>query len=96
MGLRTNIAVLKNAAEAIGAALQSQKQYHQPTLFLMGKLQLYQSQDRYRDFTIFPKAEIVEIKGAWALAPCRTATTFFKTFDSVVGIGFPIFIFSYT
>ena len=37
LGLRINVAVLKNAAEAIGAAIQSQKQYNKPTLFSMGK-----------------------------------------------------------
>ena len=65
LGLRINVAVLKNAAEAIGAAIQSQKQYHQPTLFLYGENSNYINPMTDTEILkYFPKAEIIEIKGA--------------------------------
>ena len=65
LGLRINVAVLKNAAEAIGAAIQSQKQYHQPTFFLYGENSNYINPMTDTEILkYFPKAEIIEIKGA--------------------------------
>ena len=80
LGLRTNIAVLKNAAEAIGAAIQSQKQYHQPTLFLYGENSNYiNPKTDIEILQYFPKAEIVEIKGAGHWLHAEQPLLFFKT-----------------
>jgi pimeloyl-ACP methyl ester carboxylesterase len=79
LGLRTNIAVLKNAAEAIGAAIQSQKQYHQPTLFLYGEHSNYiNPKADIEILQYFPKAEIVEIKGAGHWLHAEQPLLFFK------------------
>ena len=80
LGLRTNIAVLKNAAEAIGAAIQSQKQYHQPTLFLYGENSNYINPKTDTEILkYFPKAEIIEIKGAGHWLHAEKPLLFFKT-----------------
>ncbi len=79
LGLRTNIAVLKNAAEAIGAAIQSQKQYHQPTLFLYGEHSNYiNPKTDIEILQYFPKAEIFEIKGAGHWLHAEQPLLFFK------------------
>tara|TARA_B100001059_G_scaffold44533_1_gene36889 strand:- start:10960 stop:11730 length:771 start_codon:yes stop_codon:yes gene_type:complete len=80
LGLRTNIAVLKNAAESVGAAIQSQKQYHQPTFFLCGEHSNYINPKTDKEILqYFPKAEIVEIKGAGHWLHAEQPQMFFKT-----------------
>lgn len=80
LGLRINVAVLKNAAEAIGAAIQSQKQYHQPTLFLYGENSNYINPMTDTEILkYFPKAEIIEIKGAGHWLHAEKPLLFFKT-----------------
>ena len=80
LGLRINVAVLKNAAEAIGAAIQSQKQYHQPTLFLYGENSNYiNAMTDTEILKYFPKAEIIEIKGAGHWLHAEKPLLFFKT-----------------
>ena len=80
LGLRINVAVLKNAAEAIGAAIQSQKQYHQPTLFLYGGNSNYINPMTDTEILkYFPKAEIIEIKGAGHWLHAEKPLLFFKT-----------------
>ena len=79
LGLRNNIAILKNAAEAIGAPIQSQKQYHQPTLFLYGENSNYINLKTDTEILhYFPKAEIVEIKGAGHWLHAEQPLLFFK------------------
>ena len=80
LGLRINVAVLKNAAEAIGAAIQSQKQYQQPTLFLYGENSNYINPMTDTEILkYFPKAEIIEIKGAGHWLHAEKPLLFFKT-----------------
>ena len=80
LGLRINVAVLKNAAEAVGAAIQSQKQYHQPTLFLYGENSNYiNPMNDTEILKYFPKAEIIEIKGAGHWLHAEKPLLFFKT-----------------
>lgn len=80
LGLRINVAVLKNAAEAVGAAIQSQKQYHQPTLFLYGENSNYiNPMNDTEILKYFPKAEIIEIKGAGHWLHAEQPLLFFKT-----------------
>lgn len=66
VGLRVNIAVLKNAAEAIGAPISSQNTFQYPTLFLYGEYSNYinPQNDRETILKAFPKAELMQIKGA--------------------------------
>tara|TARA_B100001057_G_scaffold250349_1_gene250599 strand:+ start:3337 stop:4107 length:771 start_codon:yes stop_codon:yes gene_type:complete len=79
LGLRTNIAVLKNAAESIGAAIQSQKQFYQPTFFLYGEHSNYINPKTDTEILqYFPKAEIVEIKGAGHWLHAEQPLIFFK------------------
>ena len=80
LGLRTNVAVLKNATEAIGAAIQSQKKFHQPTLFLYGENSNYINPMTDTEILkYFPKAEIIEIKGAGHWLHAEKPLLFFKT-----------------
>ena len=80
LGLRTNVAVLKNAAEAIGAAIQSQNQYHQPTLFLYGENSNYINPKTDTEILqYFPKAEIIEIKGAGHWLHAEQPLMYFQT-----------------
>ena len=80
LGLRINVAVLKNAAEAIGAAIQSQKQYQQPTLFLYGENSNYINPMTDTEILkYFPKAEIIEIEGAGHWLHAEKPLLFFKT-----------------
>ena len=80
LGLRINVAVLKNAAEAIGAAIQSQKKYNKPTLFLYGENSNYiNSKTDIEILQFFPKAEIVEIKEAGHWLHAEQPLLFFQT-----------------
>ena len=80
LGLRINVAVLKNAAEAVGAAIQSQKQYHQATLFLYGENSNYINPMTDTEILkYFPKAEIIEIEGAGHWLHAEKPLLFFKT-----------------
>ena len=80
LGLRTNIAVLKNASEAIGAAIKSQNQYYQPTLFLYGENSNYiNPKTDIEILQYFPKAEMIEIKGAGHWLHAEQPLLFFKT-----------------
>ena len=81
LGLRVNIAVLKNAAEAIGADIESRNAFPQPTLFLHGELSNYinPQTDRESILQYFPKAEILEIKGAGHWLHAEQPKIFFDT-----------------
>lgn len=81
LGLRVNIAVLKNAAEAIGAKIESRNAFPQPTLFLHGELSNYinPQTDRESILQYFPKAEILEIKGAGHWLHAEQPKIFFDT-----------------
>ena len=79
LGLRWNIPVLKNSAEAIGAAIESQNAFSQPTLFLHGEFSNYFNplSDRKSILQYFPRAEILEIKGAGHWLHAEQPKTFF-------------------
>jgi esterase len=81
LGLRVNIAVLKNAAEAIGADIESRNAFPQSTLFLHGELSNYinPQTDRESILQYFPKAEILEIKGAGHWLHAEQPKIFFDT-----------------
>lgn len=66
LGLRINIEVLKNSGEAIGKAVNSDKIFEKPSLFIIGTNSDYVdiSTDYEMIISYFPKAEIFEIKGA--------------------------------
>ena len=67
--LRINLDVLKNSGEAIGEAINSDKMFNNPTLFMIGANSGYvdKSFDYKMIVSFFPKAEILEIKevGHW-------------------------------
>ena len=67
--LRINLDVLKNSGEAIGEAINSDKRFNKPTLFMIGANSGYvdKSFDYKTIVSFFPKAEILEIKevGHW-------------------------------
>ncbi len=81
LGLRNNIAVLKNASETIGAAIESQNSFHQPTLFLYGGNSNYINPQTDKEMILeyFPKAEIIKIKGAEHWLHAEKPQLFFKT-----------------
>ena len=81
LGLRVNIAVLKNAAEAIGAPIESQNTFSQPTLFLHGEHSDYINPptDKAAILNAFPKAEIIEIKGTGHWLHAEQPKAFFDT-----------------
>ena len=81
LGLRVNITVLKNVAEAIGNAIESQNSFHQATLFLYGgnSNYIYLPTDREMILQYFPKAKILEIKGAGHWLHAEQPKVFFKT-----------------
>ena len=81
LGLRVNIGVLKNAAEAIGAAISSEKTFPEPTLFLYGEHSNYINPpaDKESILEAFPKAELKEIKGAGHWLHAQQPQTFFDT-----------------
>lgn len=81
LGLRVNIAVLKNAAEAIGAAISSEKTFPEPTLFLYGEHSNYINPITDKDLIseAFPKAELKEIKGAGHWLHAEQPLLFFRT-----------------
>ena len=66
MGLRINIEVLKNSGEAIGQAVNSDKVFDKPTLFMIGSDSNYveKSIDYHMITSYFLKIEMIEIKGA--------------------------------
>ena len=66
LGLRINIEVLKNCGEAVGQAVNSDKVFDKPTLFMIGSNSNYvdKSIDNYMITSCFLKTEIIEIKGA--------------------------------
>ena len=79
LGLRFNIAVLKNTGDNIGAAIESQNAFHQPTLFIYGGNSNYINPKTDREISeYFPKAEIVEIKGAGHWLHAEQPQLFFK------------------
>ena len=63
--LRINLDVLKNSGEAIGEAINSNKNFDNPTLFMIGANSGYV--DKNLDYktivSFFPKVEILEING---------------------------------
>jgi len=81
LGLRTNIAVLKNAAEAIGASIESQNAFQQPTLFLYGEHSNYINPQKDKDMILryFPNAEILAIKDAGHWLHAEQPKAFFET-----------------
>ena len=81
LGLRTNIVVLKNAAEALGAAISSEKTFPEPTLFLYGEHSNYINPITDKDLIseAFPKAELKKIKGAGHWLHAEQPVLFFRT-----------------
>jgi len=81
LGFRNNIAVLKNVAEDIGAAIKSQNSFHQSTLFLFGGNSNYINPETDKEMILqyFPKAEIMEIMGAGHWFHAEQPQLFFKT-----------------
>ena len=70
---------LKNAAEAIGAAISSEKTFPEPTLFLYGEHSNYidPPADKESILEAFPKAELKEIKSAGHWLHAEQPQTFF-------------------
>ena len=66
LGLRINIGVLKNSGEAIGQAVNCDKIFDKPTLFMIGSNSNYvdKSIDNYIITSCFLKTEMIEIKDA--------------------------------
>ena len=66
LGLKINIEVLKNSGEAIGQAVNSDKVFDKPTLFMIGSDSNYveKSIDYHMITSYFLKIEMIEIKGA--------------------------------
>ncbi len=87
LGLRPNIAVLKNAAESIGASIASDKQFVKPTLFLQGENSNYINTDSDRqDITrLFPKANITSIKKAGHWLHTENPRDFFDSLTTWLG-----------
>ena len=87
LGLRPNIAVLKNAAESIGASIASDKQFVKPTLFLQGENSNYINTDSDRqDITrLFPKANITSIKKAGHWLHAENPRDFFDSLTTWLG-----------
>lgn len=81
LGLRPNIAVLKNAAEAIGAVIKSENQFPKPSLFLSGENSNYinPSKDTTMILDSFPRAEVTEIKNAGHWLHAEQPKYFFET-----------------
>lgn len=81
LGLRPNIAVLKNAAEAIGAAIISENQFSKPTLFLSGANSNYinSTSDKTAISHYFPRVQFTEIKNAGHWLHAEQPQYFFKT-----------------
>jgi pimeloyl-ACP methyl ester carboxylesterase len=87
LGLRPNIAVLKNAAESIGASIASDKQFVKPTLFLKGENSNYINTDSdLQDITrLFPKANITSIKKAGHWLHAENPKDFFDSLTTWLG-----------
>jgi esterase len=86
LGLRPNIAVLKNTAQAIGAAIDSQKPFLQPTLFLSGENSNYITpQDRETILRLFPKAQIQTLPNAGHWLHAEQPQLFFNTLTRWMG-----------
>lgn len=81
LALRPNIAVLKNAAEAIGTVIKSENQFPKPSLFLSGGNSNYinPSNDTIIILDSFPKAEVTEIKNAGHWLHAEQPQCFFET-----------------
>ena len=77
LGLRINIAVLKNAGEAIGEALPAGHRFEGPTLFMRGERSTYidPATDAAEINRFFPSAELVTVPAAghWLHAENPTA-----------------------
>ena len=66
LGLRINIEALKNSGEAIGQAVNCDKVFDKPTLFMIGSKSNYvdKNNDNHMISSYFLKTEMIEIKGA--------------------------------
>ena len=66
LGLRINIEALKNSGEAIGQAVNCDKVFDKPTLFMIGSKSNYvdKSNDNKMISSYFLNTEMIEIKGA--------------------------------
>jgi pimeloyl-ACP methyl ester carboxylesterase len=81
LGLRPNIAILKNATEAIGAVIASENQFTKPSLFLFGEKSNYinPKNDTTMILDSFPIAELTEIKNAGHWVHAEQPQYFFET-----------------
>tara|TARA_B100000886_G_scaffold208845_1_gene144532 strand:- start:89 stop:862 length:774 start_codon:yes stop_codon:yes gene_type:complete len=80
LGLRPNIAVLKNAAESIGTAIESDSSFLKPVLFLYGGNSNYINPDIDTPMILdyFPKAKLIEIKNAGHWLHAQKPQQFFE------------------
>ena len=87
LGLRINIEVLKNSGEAIGQAINSDKVFEKPSLFMIGANSDYvdKSTDHQTIISYFPRAEMVEIKGAGHWIHAEQPKLFFDHLISWIG-----------
>ena len=81
LGLRTNIAVLKNAAEAIGAPIEVEVSFLKPVLFLYGGNSNYINPETDTPIILdfFPKAEVTKIENAGHWLHADQPQQFFET-----------------
>ena len=87
LGLRINIGVLKNSGEAIGQAVNCDKVFDKPTLFMIGSNSNYvdKSNDNYMITSYFLKTQMIEIKDAGHWLHAEQPKLFFDHLTSWIG-----------
>ncbi len=87
LSLRINIEVLKNSGGAIGQAVNSDKVFDKPTLFMTGSNSNYLDKitDNLMITSYFLKTEIIEIKGAGHWLHAEKPKLFFDHLTSWLG-----------
>ena len=87
LGLRINIGVLKNSGEAIGQAVNCDKVFDKPTLFMIGSNSNYIDKINDNDMitSYFLKTEMIEIKDAGHWLHAEQPKLFFDHLTSWIG-----------
>ena len=87
LGLRINIGVLKNSGEAIGQAVNCDKVFDKPTLFMIGSNSNYidKINDNHMITSYFLKTEMIEIKDAGHWLHAEQPKLFFDHLTSWIG-----------
>ena len=87
LGLRINIGVLKNSGEAIGQAVNCDKVFDKPTLFMIGSNSNYVDKINDNDIitSYFLKTEMIEIKDAGHWLHAEQPKLFFDNLTSWIG-----------